>query len=425
MVNCMDTWPAQDRTLLEDRLSASAQDLLRRIGALLATDGVPAWVVGGAVRDALLGLPFDGDLDITVEGDGVAAAQKLAAAIEGEVIARSRFGTATVRVGGLHVDVVTARAEHYPIPGALPVVQPATLAQDLARRDFTVNAMAVSISPGSWGALHDPQGGRADLQAGLIRVLHDRSFRDDPTRVVRALRYATRLGFHLSGDTAEGLRQALPGVAALSAARRWHELEHCLREPAPDAVLTALHQASVLAQLHPDLVMTEATTGRWDRWRRHRYEARLVPEAWLALLCWDASTDALERIIDGLGLPGSYQDTLRTVPTLREAESAELRVGLTPARLQNLPLATLQAGRYALAAPEARAAVRTHLALWRFVGPFLRGDDLLALGVPRGPEVGRYLAALRLSRLQELTKTVDDERWLVQGWLAGSGPPPA
>lgn len=424
MVHCMD--PVLNVTsdgLLDQRLPGEVRDLLRRIGALLATQGMPAYLVGGSVRDAWLALPFQGDVDITVVGHGIAAARDVAAALGGDWLAQSPFGTATVRLHGLHVDFVTARSERYPSPGALPEVQPGTLTDDLVRRDFTVNALAVSIGPDSWGALADPHGGRADLESGLIRVLHAGSFRDDPTRMVRAVRYATRLGFRIEARTAQLMAEALLGLSSLSAARRWHELQRCLREPRPDLLLVALNQVGLLQPLHPDLAYTPAASVRFERYRRRRYEEMLSPESWLALLCWDALDSMLERIIEGLQLPGSYRETLRAIVALREVDGAGRGSQVLSALLPRVPVAALHAARYALVDPTDRAAIRTLLALWRFVSPGLRGDELLALGVPKGPDVGRYLEALRASRVQEVAKTVDDERWLVRDWLAGGGPP--
>ena len=164
--------------------------LLGQVQRLADEAGVPAYLVGGLVRDQLLGLPLK-DLDISVVGDAVALAARLSDEVGGRLTVHRRFGTATVDAQDATIDLVTARRETYHRPGSLPDVQPGGITDDLARRDFTVNAMAVPLS-GNLGQLVDPHGGQDDLRARAIRVLHQRSFSDDPTRIVRAARYAGR-----------------------------------------------------------------------------------------------------------------------------------------------------------------------------------------------------------------------------------------
>src|SRR5213592_1786444 len=153
---------------------------------LPALEGLPpAYLVGGAVRDLLLGADSV-DLDVAIEGDAPVLAWELAERLGGLATTHERFGTATVRAGDLVFDLATTRRERYERPGALPEVEPAPLTDDLARRDFTINAMAVGLTGADVDVLHDPQHGREDLHAGRVRVLHPRSFLDDPTRLLRA-----------------------------------------------------------------------------------------------------------------------------------------------------------------------------------------------------------------------------------------------
>src|SRR3954468_1208070 len=167
----------------------------------------PAFLVGGAVRDLVRGADAV-DLDIAVEGSARSVARALAGRLSGRAVQHERFGTATVEAGDLSFDVAGTRRESYERPGALPTVEPASLAEDLGRRDFTINAMAVGLTGDDLGHLYDPCGGLADMDAGLIRVLHDRSFLDDPTRLLRAVRYAVRLGFSLDPETERLAREA-------------------------------------------------------------------------------------------------------------------------------------------------------------------------------------------------------------------------
>ena len=186
------------------------------------------WLVGGAVRDLLLG-GTRADLDLVVEGDAASVAALLGA----EAKSHERFGTASVSLGEVRVDVAGARTETYANPGALPDVEPSALAEDLARRDFTVNAMALPLVGDA--ALIDPHGGRADLERGILRILHPRSFEDDPTRALRAARYAARLGLVLDAETKERLVEA--DLGSVSEERVQAELGRLLsEESAPDAL---------------------------------------------------------------------------------------------------------------------------------------------------------------------------------------------
>ena len=179
------------------------------IGRRADQEGLKAFLVGGIVRDLFLGRE-NRDIDVVVEGDAVGFAERIAAQRGLSVKTHKRFGTATI--GGwnnLHVDIVTARSEHYPYPGALPVVRKGILKDDIFRRDFTLNALAVCINRDGFGRLVDLCGGRQDLRKGLVRVFHDRSFFDDPTRILRAVRFEQRFGFRMAPKTLRLLKQAV------------------------------------------------------------------------------------------------------------------------------------------------------------------------------------------------------------------------
>jgi tRNA nucleotidyltransferase (CCA-adding enzyme) len=213
MVGNEDMAPSQDHT---ESIAEALEHMHPELACVREAGGDPVYLVGGAVRDLLLGRGR-ADIDLVVEGDATALAARLGA----DVISHERFGTAKVALNGHEVDIATARSESYPEPGALPVVEPgADLAADLKRRDFTINAMAIPLRGES--RLIDPHGGQADLATRRLRVLHDDSFADDPTRAIRAARYAARFDFELEPHTAELLRRA--DLGAVSADRREGEL---------------------------------------------------------------------------------------------------------------------------------------------------------------------------------------------------------
>jgi tRNA nucleotidyltransferase (CCA-adding enzyme) len=222
---------------------------------LPALDGLPpAHLVGGAVRDLLLGGQTV-DLDVAIEGDARAVARELAQRLGGEAVEHERFGTATVRAGELALDLATTRRERYVEPGALPEVEPAALAEDLGRRDFTINAMALGLTGDDLGVLHDPHGGSEDLEQGVIRVLHGRSFIDDPTRLLRALRYEARFGFHMDEQTERLAREAAAGAgfSTVSGPRVRDELLDLLAEDNAPAAVERLHELSLDRALDPDI----------------------------------------------------------------------------------------------------------------------------------------------------------------------------
>ena len=200
---------------------------------LPALEGLPpAYLVGGAVRDLLLGGETR-DIDIAVEGDARSAARAVADRLGGELREYERFGTADVVLPDDTYHLATTREETYEAPGALPTVTPASLAEDLRRRDFTVNTLAVGLTGDDLGHLYDPFGGLADLEAKVIRVLHERSFLDDPTRLLRAVRYATRLEFGLEPETERLAREAVAAdaLATVSGKRIRADLMKLLCEP--------------------------------------------------------------------------------------------------------------------------------------------------------------------------------------------------
>lgn len=369
---------------------------LAAVAAAAAAAGRSAWLVGGAVRDALLGLDPGGDLDVVVDGGAADVVRRLESAGSRAVV-HGRFGTATWRTDAVSVDLVSARAEAYERPGALPAVRAGSLRDDLARRDFALNAIAASLRPGGIGELVDTENGRADLDRGLVRVLHARSFLDDPTRVLRAARFTARLGFVLEPDTADLARAAIEAGAldTVSPARLRRELLAVLREARPGAALDALVALGVLRTV-PGGRAPRALDALPPAWARL---ARSAPGLGLAGLPDDAAREAIWRAAAG---------TVDEPPAAWPPEGARLaavQAGLgwrRAAALRAAPasrLARAHAGRPAAAIagawllapwPEARAALR-RLAEDGTAPCPIDGRALLHLGVPQGPALGRLL----------------------------------
>ncbi len=233
------------------KVPATVRPILARLGRLAQERRVQAYAVGGCVRDWLLGMRTTKDLDVTVDGDGLAFARAAADALGGTAEAHPAFGTATVRwrgrTGG-RVDVASCRKETYRKPAAYPTVSRGTLREDLCRRDFTINAMAVSLHPDTFGQLVDPFGGARDLQARTLRILHPKSFEDDPSRILRGVRFAHRLGLRWEPRTASALRAAMAAGALgwLNAGRLRRELDRMLAEQDPRGCLETFGRLTAL-----------------------------------------------------------------------------------------------------------------------------------------------------------------------------------
>ncbi len=369
---------------------------------LAALDGIGGiHVVGGAVRDLLLGRS-PRDLDLVAEAEGPAVAAELARRLGApEPVVHSRFGTASVEGAGLNV--ATARAESYPTPGALPVVRPGTLEEDMARRDFTANAIAVGVSADRRGTVHAAPGAPGDLAARRLRVLHEASFVDDPTRLVRLARYAARLGFEIDGRTAQLARAAFASGAPATAgrARMGHELLLALREPDPVAALAALRSLAGDAALDPGLEIDEELLRRATTLlpgdplvllaaAAHGVQAAVL-RAWLADVHLADAGPVLDAARDPGGLAAAMRDARRP---------SELWQLLR----ERTPQAAALAGAHG-----AEEEARRWLDELRGVRLAIGGADLLAAGVPEGPEVGRRLEAALARKLDEGLATREEE----------------
>ena len=396
-----------------------------------ATSGPQAiYLVGGPIRDALLGRPV-ADLDFVVEGDGPQLAKEMAAELGGEVIVHSRFGTASVVMAETRVDVVTARRETYSHPAALPDVTPGAIADDLRRRDFSINALALPLSDSRPQVL-DLHGGIEDMGRGLIRSLHPDSFVDDPTRIFRAVRYEQRLGFSIEDKTFEQLKAAVARghIASLTPDRVRHELERILQEDQPGPALQRLATLGVLAAIHSSLSDPQV-------------EARLTavadlspgqkrppdPLVYLSALAYPLSTDQAEGVIHRLNMPIHWAQVVRDTVQAKGLESTIADQSLTPASLARLldgfcPEALWAVSRLTGSTTAARR-LNEYFTELRGTTPVLSGSDLLAMGVPQGPLVGRLLQELRDAKLDGRVSTERQERCLVQAALTRKGSPTA
>ena len=362
------------------------------------------YLVGGTVRDILLG-ERSFDVDIAVEGDAIALAQALADALGGRVRAHRKFGTAVVIYGkDERVDVVTARTEFYDAPAALPTVEHASIREDLFRRDFTINAMAVSLKGADLGRLVDPFGGRRDLETKTIRVLHNLSFIDDPTRIFRAIRYENRHGFRMDEHTLRLARGCIEMglVGDLSSARLRDELEALLEEGEIEHSILRLAELGADKAIHPHLAADEEAVSLLGRLTdlRDLYE--------LDVPAWRLGLAALARRLP----PDEVYDWLQRLKVRRrDAERIAAAVTVGPRLVERLAKGAEPAEVVALADPYAPDAplfalgladlepLHTYFRRLRDVRLEVSGADLAELGLGESPRVGEILAELRRRKL--------------------------
>ncbi|HEV8457006.1 MAG TPA: hypothetical protein VGR44_01805 [Methylomirabilota bacterium] len=417
--------------------------LLRVAGKVGEGMGLPVFAVGGVVRD-LLRDPTAGrrfaDLDLVVEGDAIAFARRLAEEVGGHLTVHSGFGTASIegalasRVGEPsgspigRVDVASSRREQYDAPGALPEVAPAPLAEDLRRRDFSVNAMAISLAPAAFGRLVDPLGGLRDLDARRLRVLHPLSFVEDPTRIFRAARYAARLRFSLDADSLRALRLAvkIATYPALSGQRLFAELELLAGEPGAQTAFKlllgwkALRLWNISYRSASGIARRLPAATRLLAWARERGIGVDAAELYLVALLADQRPAVASAALHRLAVRGEPFARLRAALAARPlAESLERES--RPSRVADMartqPMTALAAA-WMLGGARARRRLEWFLSEGRAVRPLLAGEDVVALGVPRGPRVGDCLAALRRGRLDGALVTVAQEREFVKEYLS-------
>ncbi len=378
------------------------------------------------MRDLLLGTEVR-DLDLVVAGDALGFARDLADHLGAVPRIHERFGTATLRLSnGSALDVAGTRRERYAHPGALPIVMVAnSIEEDLARRDFTINAMAREVFPGR--RFSDPFGGRRDLERGRIRALHPASFFDDPTRAFRAVRYANRLRFRICETTRREVAAALEGGAfgRISGNRLCRELQRIFEEPRRASALRLLHENALDGVV--DVALREsARTASVVRAAEEicaRHPGRATWLCYLFSWMWLADAAVSRRVASRLALAGPESRRLRAWPQVRGLLTAGRpalgRSGLRQ-RTEGLHLDEVIAAAAGLGPGVARRALLRHGGLQPRVALRIRGADLRAAGLSEGPEIGRALAATLAAR-QDGRITAREELGFALGCAAEEG----
>jgi tRNA nucleotidyltransferase (CCA-adding enzyme) len=399
---------------MKSYLPESAYSLLVYIGKEAHKAGQDAYIVGGIVRDMFLNRPVT-DIDIAVEADALKLSRIVAA--QGAVLIRehARFGTATISINSFSIDMASTRNEWYTRPGSLPSTRPGTITEDLKRRDFSINAIAVCITSNKFGLLVDPFCGRNDIRNKLIKVLHDRSFIDDPTRIFRAIRYQQRLHFSFESETEKLVKRDMQRIDCISGDRIRRELGLFFLEDKPENMLERAYKLGVLTVLHPAL----KETGFWTRTMglaRSSFKQNIKTINW-CLFLYTVTHDESRSIAIRLNLPlsiaSAVYDTQLLKARLPLLNTANILPSDIDAIVNKYSIPAIQTNMLATEELNVRGNLILYLSKLRYVKCSLNGNDLLTMGVSSGPIIGDLLTKIRKARLNGTVNTKKQEMEMV------------
>jgi tRNA nucleotidyltransferase (CCA-adding enzyme) len=469
---------------LESALPPARLVLLQSVAAIAYQQRAAVYIVGGFVRDLLLDRPSL-DFDLVVEGDAIALAKGVSEKYSGRVTSHARFGTAKWFISNSHgkvaraleneiemedveetdpssywrlkfldkpldpedlpesLDFISARTEFYTYPTALPTVERSSIKLDLHRRDFTINTLALRLDGRHYGDLHDHWGGLSDLRQGLVRCLHSLSFVDDPTRMLRAVRFEQRFGFSIETRTLDLLHEALTLIDRVSGDRIRHELDHILEEERVTAMLARLHELGLLSTIHPDLTWDDwledritrlnqrnlETDGKeWDSSASHKKDMpepgpplrrNLIYLLWLIRL----PEQKARAVLDRLKIPRSLSDMVidasrlwQEFPGLADAQPSQI-----VAYLEEVSSFSVFGLYIAVDDPHQRELLHKYVTRWRNIFPHTTGNDLLQHGLPQGPRYKEILWAIRAEWLDGQVSNEEEERALLEKLISGKG----
>jgi tRNA nucleotidyltransferase (CCA-adding enzyme) len=416
-------------TWLKDKFPAEIFSLLKVSGETAEEMGYSAYLVGGSVRDLLLG-EQNLDLDIVIEGDGILFARALSEKLQTKLRSHERFGTAKIITDGLHVDIATARTEYYESPAALPKVETSSIKKDLYRRDFTINALAIKLNPKDFGVLTDFFGGQRDIREKTIRVLHNLSFIEDPTRAFRAIRFSERFGFKPSKHTENLIKSAIKSrlFEKLSGSRLYEELFLAFNETNTVRTLKRLSDFGLLKVIHPRLAFDD----KLEVTLSSMYETL----AWYRLLYLAEQADIgvlyLMALLSNLSEPERFDalDRLAATPQIKEAiaesfkDADEILKRLPirdPVALYDLLVyMKLESILFSMAlTPDTRIKKEISHFLIALINikPLLKGADLKRLHIQPGPVYSKILKQLLDEKLRGRLKTLNDEITFVKKYF--------
>lgn len=412
-----------DKTgFLEDSFTTDQLKWLHPFGEVAARRGEKLYLVGGVVRDLVLKTAAT-DYDLVIDGDVYGFCTDITR-LGARVDAQSQFRTMKIRFEDKILDVATSRREHYEVPGALPVIDPAPIEVDLRRRDFTINAMAISLLPDSFGKFLDPYDGLADLQQGVIDVLHERSFRDDPTRMLRAIRYEQRLRFDIGSVTESYLHRDKQYITAVSSDRLHNELERIFSEESSSEILQRIEDFGILRTISENLA--------WNDHLSEVYSSAIelydkdIPkwDLYLALIGFNANTNVTEELLEHFELTTDQSRYLIEAANFKKDVNTvvldETNVSTMVFALDDVSLTVIMMFALYTENPDIRKRLENYIDKLRHIKPTLEARDLLSMGIKEGPQISEILRVLRAKRIDEGI-TEEHEQSLVLQWVGSVG----
>jgi len=402
---------------LERRLSFNQVCVLKESARIFESVGLELFLVGGTVRDLLLDLHPE-DLDLVVVSDPDTVDELiLTRGIFGEILSRSQFHTYRFLKDGVNIDLALARKEIYDSPGVLPTIEPATIEEDLPRRDFLINAMAISLNSGTFGDLIDPLGGRLDLNNQVIRVLHPNSFIEDPTRIFRAVRYSVRLGFSIEDDTFDQIREGVNYINQVSGDRIREELDKVFQESDVLVMLKVLQDCGVFQLIHHSFGLGNMIFDNID-------ETRLTIQKsknqlfFLAVLVFSCTEDDIKKLISRLNMGKIWTRVVEDVCSVKKVfdclSTSNIKSSIIYNLLHGLDCTSIEACRLLVDDTIIKQYLDLYLTKLTHEKPLLKGEDLISLGIREGYMMGEILKEILYARLDGNLSSEKDEREFVR-----------
>jgi len=414
-------------SLIEKALPPCRLSLLRLVMECSSKEKQALYIVGGFVRDLIMGIPSK-DFDIVVEGDAIKFARLLADQHGGRVVAHRRFRTAKWQIKEIHdalinqlgcsrqelidlpdsLDLISARTEFYDHPTALPTVESSSIKQDLHRRDFTINTLALRLDGSHFGELHDHWGGLNDLKKKQVKVLHSLSFVDDPTRMLRAVRFEQRFGFHIENRTLQLIQEARENLNQVSGDRIRHEFDLMFHEAHPAKMLARSMELGLLTAVHPGLKwdeswsrsvqksLQEVSSSPWDFSKATGIAESGITAAYLG---WLSNLDLESGLAVAQRLHFSNASTNALEKLIHLRSEVKILLDLPPSqfteKMDNIPEIALYAFVCLTEVNEINQKIITYLTKWRELEPTVNGETLKLMGIPPGPRYAEILNELK------------------------------
>jgi len=400
---------------IQEHIPVDLLSLCKQLGSIASDRNEALYLIGGVVRDALLGFESE-DIDMVLEGDIDSFSTDPKVKSIAVVTSKSQFKTVKLQIGDITMDVANARKEVYKTPGSLPTISPAPLLEDINRRDFTVNSLAMSLSPDTFGLLIDKLEGAKDLENKILKGIYEKTFQDDSTRIIRAAIYKARFAFSIDQATLSWIQRDASFIKTISDSRLSQEIMRVLAEPYPERILEQLANWDITELLPIPFSYTKEIENLFKALRKdsiakddlHNYyrlgllvhgNRKTQP----SLRKWQLSDTENNTALDTLELLSDLR-TNKTVESLGTMKPSELFNYFENRSTESLVLA-----RCFIRNPEVSRLTGTYLDVYSEVTPELNGSELINLGIPAGPKVGQILSALRAQKLDGMITNRSDE----------------